>query len=267
MAEQQLIQTINLGSYANDGSGDDLRTAFKKVNENFALLGTDIPIAEASNLGTNTITVNRFLTKTGSAPGPFLVTLVIATQSVIPPINRYYYVTGHRNALYNGHWFCTASSGTSVTLRYPTDPGVFDTPDGTTVSLAIGLFKNKNINIAEFKSLTSSDNSVQIISTTNTIDIKSGAGVINDTAPVLGGNLDISGHRVIDTVGTGNIEANVYGIRVDVLDAMFSLMLQTNSFTIDMGIMPNINTVNLDMGFISAGMGPLVNNTLDFGQF
>ena len=54
------IQTINVGSYANDGSGDDLRSAFKKVNENFSLLGTDIPISQASNLGVNTIVVNRF---------------------------------------------------------------------------------------------------------------------------------------------------------------------------------------------------------------
>jgi hypothetical protein len=29
------IQTINLGTYANDGTGDDLRTAFEKVKANF----------------------------------------------------------------------------------------------------------------------------------------------------------------------------------------------------------------------------------------
>ena len=35
------LQTINLGNYANDGSGDDLRTAFQKVNANLAeLFGT-----------------------------------------------------------------------------------------------------------------------------------------------------------------------------------------------------------------------------------
>ena len=28
------IQTINLGTYANDGTGDDLRSAFQKVNAN-----------------------------------------------------------------------------------------------------------------------------------------------------------------------------------------------------------------------------------------
>ena len=34
------IQTINIGSSANKGDGDPLRTAFKKINENFAELNT-----------------------------------------------------------------------------------------------------------------------------------------------------------------------------------------------------------------------------------
>lgn len=45
------IQTINLGSYANDGTGDDLRTAFQKVNANFASLTTTINVATAENIG------------------------------------------------------------------------------------------------------------------------------------------------------------------------------------------------------------------------
>jgi hypothetical protein len=36
------LQTINLGDYANDGTGDDLRTAFAKVNINFNTLESDI---------------------------------------------------------------------------------------------------------------------------------------------------------------------------------------------------------------------------------
>jgi hypothetical protein len=260
------IQTINLGSYANDGSGDDLRTAFNKVNANFALLGTDIPLAEGANLGTNTITVTRFLTKSGTAP--YSVTFVIATQGTIPPIDQYYYVSGNTNPLYNGHWFCTASTTSSVTLSYPADPGVFGTADGTVVSLGVGVYKSKNTNIAEFKSLTSSDNSISISATANNIDIRSGAGLINDPNPTLGGNLNINGNTVIDTVGTGDLQTTVYGIRVDVLNSIFALMLQTNSFNIDMGTIAGAtNSIDLDMGFITAGLGPLVNNTLDFGQF
>lgn len=45
------IQTINLGTYANDGTGDDLRTAFEKVNANFTELNT-LTITGGINLGT-----------------------------------------------------------------------------------------------------------------------------------------------------------------------------------------------------------------------
>ena len=47
------IQTINIGNYANDGLGDDLRTAFEKVNANFSLLNTTDTTA-AANVGTGT---------------------------------------------------------------------------------------------------------------------------------------------------------------------------------------------------------------------
>jgi len=39
------LQQINLGGYANDGTGDDLRTAFEKVNGNFSEIQAAIPSA------------------------------------------------------------------------------------------------------------------------------------------------------------------------------------------------------------------------------
>lgn len=45
------IQPINIGNVVNDGLGDDLRTAFQKVNANFTDLSTSLTIT-ASNLGT-----------------------------------------------------------------------------------------------------------------------------------------------------------------------------------------------------------------------
>ena len=44
------IQTINIGNIVNDGLGDDLRTAFQKVNANFGELNSSLTIT-ASNLG------------------------------------------------------------------------------------------------------------------------------------------------------------------------------------------------------------------------
>ncbi len=45
------IQTVNLGTYANDGTGDDLRTAFEKVVGNFDYLDL-IKAEDGENLGT-----------------------------------------------------------------------------------------------------------------------------------------------------------------------------------------------------------------------
>lgn len=47
------IETINLGTYANDGQGDDLRSAFQKVNSNFTQLD-DIVAVDGINLGNGT---------------------------------------------------------------------------------------------------------------------------------------------------------------------------------------------------------------------
>jgi len=45
------IQRIEIGGYANDGTGDDLRTAFNKVNANFALLDSDAQINDGVTVG------------------------------------------------------------------------------------------------------------------------------------------------------------------------------------------------------------------------
>jgi hypothetical protein len=45
---------INLGNYANDGTGDDLRTAFDKVNKNFAALDLEYTILGGANVGSGT---------------------------------------------------------------------------------------------------------------------------------------------------------------------------------------------------------------------
>ena len=43
------IQTINIGNLVNDGLGDDLRTAFQKVNANFASLAVTVVDAGTGN--------------------------------------------------------------------------------------------------------------------------------------------------------------------------------------------------------------------------
>lgn len=57
------IQTINIGNQVNDGLGDDLRSAFEKVNANFSDLDASLTVT-ASNLGSAGVAV--FKEKVGS---------------------------------------------------------------------------------------------------------------------------------------------------------------------------------------------------------
>jgi len=57
------IQTINIGNQVNDGLGDDLRTAFQKVNANFSDLSAQLTIT-ATNVGT--VGVGVFKEKVGA---------------------------------------------------------------------------------------------------------------------------------------------------------------------------------------------------------
>ena len=53
------IQNINIGQFANDGTGDDIREAFRKINENFDELDLrETESTTASNLGTGTAIFN-----------------------------------------------------------------------------------------------------------------------------------------------------------------------------------------------------------------
>jgi hypothetical protein len=44
------IQKVNIGSVVNDGTGDDLRTAFVKANNNFDQLANTINIVNSNDL-------------------------------------------------------------------------------------------------------------------------------------------------------------------------------------------------------------------------
>lgn len=176
------IQTINIGGYANDGTGDDLRTAFTKVNENFLALSGDVNIVSGANVGVGT-----------------------------------------------------------------------------------GIFAQKNLANLEFKSLTSTDNSVTITSTSTTVNLKATASIVEDTSPMLGADLDLNGYRIINTEGGSGLETNVYGISVPILNSLLELMITSNQLNIDFNTFLD-PVAYLDMGEF---VGPynFSNNNIDFGTF
>ena len=181
---------VNLGSYANDGTGDDLRTAFEKVNTLFQELAGEININGATNLG----------------------------------------------------------NGTSI-------------------------FAQKNLANLEFKTLTSTDQSITVTSTDTTINLASTAKVSSDSNPSLSNNLNINGHRIIDTQGTGDVQTSIYGINVPILNALVELMISSSSVSINLGTFQQPagtkgngrdHGIDLNLGGFSL---PYEGNNLDFGNF
>jgi len=71
--------------------------------------------------------VVNFVSKTGT--GPYFVTFSIPT-SIAATVSRSYTVVGNSNELYNVSCLVSASTTTSITLLYATDPGTFGS--GTT---------------------------------------------------------------------------------------------------------------------------------------
>lgn len=42
---------LNIGTYANDGTGDDIRTAFQKIKSTFTLINTNLGVTTGENIG------------------------------------------------------------------------------------------------------------------------------------------------------------------------------------------------------------------------
>lgn len=185
------LKTINLGNYANDGTGDDLRTAFEKVNFNFGELSGTSSIVNASNLGSGQ-----------------------------------------------------------------------------------GVFAQRNAGTLEFKSLTSTDNSITLSHTSTTVNLHANTTVENDTQPVLSGDLDLNGNRIIDTSpnGDGDVQTTIYGVSVPIISTLLALLIESNSFVLDLGdnFVPAGRTSELPSGYI-LDMGyfnnPAGSNPLNFGSF
>ena len=168
------IQTINLGNYANDGTGDDLRVAFTKVNANFAALDASAAIANGVNVGTG-----------------------------------------------------------------------------------IGIFFAKDTTNLQFKSLTSTNNSVTISSTGNTVDLAAVTRLQSDSAPTLGANLNLNNKYVYG----GDIQSTVYGYNVPITTNFNSLLVESNNLNVDMG------SFLFPTGYQTDGLAGKKGYLLDWGLF
>jgi len=84
-------QTVNIGSSANKGDGDPLRTAFTKINENFTEVYADIAALEDGNIVTD-VKGNVFaedsslLVDAINSTVPGTVTGIVTPTKFMPPM-------------------------------------------------------------------------------------------------------------------------------------------------------------------------------------
>ena len=181
------LQTINIGTLANDGTGDDLREAFIKVNQNFDDLDLRSPESTTvTNLGNTGEGV--FAQKVGSAL--------------------------QLKKLVQGSNVTLTSSTTGITinatgglqqLNVVSDVGSMQLADGQTLNIQGGTGANTSVS-------------------GNVLTINSTADVVSDTTPQLGGNLDAQGNDIsnVNTLTasnfagalTGNVQGLVYGVDI-----------------------------------------------------
>ena len=217
------IQTINIGNIANDGTGDDLREAFIKVNNNFTELNNNIQSTDVNgeNLGSG----QSIFAQKSDNKLQFKTLLAGAGITLSPGGNTV---------------SITANSGVTQIILI-SDDGSIVVPGGAS---SVNMFGGQNINTkvedGNFKFNIDGNNLVE-----------------QDTAPKLGGNLNADG-KDISSVNNlsavtfnGSLEGNVYGVDIRNLPGVsfdFGKLEQIASNTIDYLIF----TTDQDLGTITS---------------
>lgn len=169
------IQTINIGQVANDGTGDDLREAFVKVNNNFTELSNRIPEqTTASNLGT-------------VGEGVFAQKVTYDLQFKKIKAGGNVTVTSDSNNV------IISSVGGLQSLIVATDSGNITLSEGETFTIAGGNNVTTQVNGA------------------NGISINAATELSTDLTPQLGANLDGQNR---DILNVRNIESLVHMVDV-----------------------------------------------------
>ena len=203
------IQVINIGTSANKGDGEPLRTAFDKINDNFSELSLKV-----TNLETGGVTVTTGDIK-GSVFGDDSTLLVDGINSKIPSAN----LSGALPAidgsaltgLFSGAYADLTGKPTLFSGAYgdltgsPTNVSTFTNDSGYLTSVPAQTFVSLTDSPANFTGQAGKFVKVNAGENALEFDTVSGGGitdVIQDTTPQLGGNLDLNSKNV---TGTGNV--------------------------------------------------------------
>jgi hypothetical protein len=235
------LQQINLGTVANDGTGDDIRTAFQKIIHNFNQLDARTPEA--------TTAVNL-----GNGQGVF--------ASKVGDELRFKTIVGGQNVT-------LTATGETITVDVNAGVTQFSVEAD---SGSVLVTENSTIKIEGGRLVTTQRTGNSIVVNTSAL-----GSVVEDTSPRLGGNLNADGFN-LGSVGTidattvsGIFVGNLTGLvhNIDIRDINY-YRVPDNSWDFN-GIAPTavtnifdwvFETYDVDLGSIS---GVQVNKTLDFG--
>lgn len=168
------MQTINIGNIANDGTGDDLRAAFVKVNNNFSELDQRVVVqADGANIGTGE---GLFYVKEGN---------ILQFKSLVAGNNVSFTATANE---------LTINAPDPIkSLQFAADVGSVT----ITASGSLNFAGGDNINTR----ITSND----VI-----FEIDGNNLVVKDTSPTLGGTLDADSNNIVNVnnlTATGQINS------------------------------------------------------------
>jgi len=231
------IRVINIGSIANDGTGDDLRTAFDKINDNFEELDTRFPAAT-----------------TGVNLGAIGEGLFVSAENSVLSFKKI--VAGNNVSLASAAENVTISAtGGLDTLLVVSDGGSVTVERGQSMAINGGL------------GIVTSASGQNII-----VDASDGV-LAADGNPTLSATLDADNNNIINagqitaTQFNGPLEGLVYGIDIRTISGFYE------DFDFGEIIVPNYTSiiewlqreVDVDFGtFIAPG---LVFGTVDGGTF
>ena len=221
------IQTINIGTNPNDGTGDDLRTAFDKVNDNFTeLLAVGGETNTASNLG-----IGEGVFKVKTAQNLEFKSLRNSDGTIA--------LTSDGNSVY-----------INTTNLADNDFGAIQVDNGDTLTASssgqlVGI-KGGNANIVVTKS-------------GNDIVITGAFEVGDDATPQLGGDLSILGNSIIG--GAGSTITSIGSIDSDSMNTD-NLTVNTNAIITGTSQFGGLITAN---GGLTLGAGQTISGNINGG--
>jgi len=205
-------QAINIGSSANDGAGDPLRTAFTKINENFVEVYTELGGSSLSNISFTGNTIG-----TDDTNGNILLS-PNGTGAIVIDTSKNLQFTSHTdNAIlkFDASGNVAISSivddGTTVAMNNLSINGTTSTLTATLTDQDITLVPNGNgsinLNIPGSGNVVATGNIIS--DATNTRDLGTSA---NAWRSIFGTKLTATGDRInISTVHTPTTNTGVTG--------------------------------------------------------